>query len=226
MAALLVHRLNDVDHSRKGLIWRWVATHPQSSLEAAVEHIVLNSDTDTAYRRSLARSNYIRDERSACLRALRAISTVSFPVAQGENLIYGGFDPSVVLDLRKKVLATIAQRQGQGQFRSKLFAAYNSQCAISKTSVRAVLDAAHIHPYLGRDSNSVNNGLLLRTDLHTLFDLFLIFVSPDAYVVSVSPELRCSYYGQFHGVPISDTAVSSQRPSQKSLQWHRSQCEW
>ena len=226
LAALLAHRLKEAEYSKKGCIWRWVATHPQSHLKVALEKITLNSDTEKSYRNSIARTNYIRDERSACLRALRAISNFSDAAFQDNHPTDIGFDPSTVADSRKLALTTITQRQGQAKFRNNLLAAYKNQCAISRTSAPAVLDAAHIHPYLGSDSNSVNNGLLLRTDLHTLFDLFLIFVSPDTLVVSLAPELRNTDYNQFHGIPLADTTYSSQRPSPKALEWHRSQCKW
>jgi len=50
-----------------------------------------------------------------------------------------------------------------------------------------VLEAAHIKPYRGKTDSHLENGLLLRADLHTLFDLNLIGVEPDTLTVRVHP---------------------------------------
>lgn len=59
------------------------------------------------------------------------------------------FDPTSVADGRKKVLAEVARRQGQGKFRTALYEAYGGKCAISGCSTQVVLQAAHITPYRG-----------------------------------------------------------------------------
>jgi putative restriction endonuclease len=90
------------------------------------------------------------------------------------------FDPKNVVDARKLISRTIAQRRGQRTFRDSLIAAYGSKCVISGCGVLDVLEAAHIYPYRGPATNKVSNGLLLRADLHTLFDCNLIAVDPCA----------------------------------------------
>jgi hypothetical protein len=63
-------------------------------------------------------------------------------------------------------------------------------------SLPDVLEAAHIEPYLGTASNHVENGLLLRADIHILFDLNFIAVNPDSLTIVRSihvigyPEIR------------------------------------
>ena len=88
----------------------------------------------------------------------------------------GAFDPSGVADARERVLSSIVRRRGQPAFRHRLLAAYNGKCAITGCDVEAVLDASHIVSYRGPDTNHPANGLLLRTDLHTLFDFKLVAV--------------------------------------------------
>ncbi|WP_336979879.1 HNH endonuclease signature motif containing protein [Altererythrobacter fulvus] len=66
--------------------------------------------------------------------------------------------------------------------------AYEGRCAISGCDVREVLEAAHIMPYLGEETNDVRNGLLLRADLHTLFDLGLLKIGPD-YKISAEAHI-------------------------------------
>ena len=76
-------------------------------------------------------------------------------------------------DLRTRAHREITVRRGQKKFRKALFAAYRNRCAVTGSSVYFVLEAAHIDRYFGDHSNHVTNGLLLRADLHTLFDLQL-----------------------------------------------------
>jgi predicted restriction endonuclease len=59
---------------------------------------------------------------------------------------------------------------GQINFRSKLLKIYNEKCAISATNLPPVLEAAHIVPYQGVETNNITNGILLRSDFHILFD--------------------------------------------------------
>src|SRR5690606_35764594 len=71
-------------------------------------------------------------------------------------------------DARVWIMTAIAQRQGQGAFRAMILDAYGQRCAISGCNAIAVLEAAHILPYRGEHTHRVDNGLLLRSDLHTL----------------------------------------------------------
>ena len=100
------------------------------------------------------------------------------------------FDPKDLADGRKKQLAEIIRRQGQPSFRKKLLKAYNAVCAITGTSLPVVLEAAHITPYLGPATNATSNGILLRGDLHTLFDLGLVTVDKDSMEVKVSNSTK------------------------------------
>lgn len=82
-----------------------------------------------------------------------------------------GFDASSIVDARERVLGQIVRRRGQQEFREKLLVAYEGRCAITGCDAIEALEAAHIVPYLGTETNHVQNGLLLRADIHTLFDL-------------------------------------------------------
>ena len=88
------------------------------------------------------------------------------------------------------------------------------------------LEAAHIHPYVGQASNVVNNGLLLRADVHTLFDLYLVAVNPDSLKIAVAPALRQSTYGELDGSAMKSPVSADLAASQDALAWHRSQCLW
>jgi putative restriction endonuclease len=74
-------------------------------------------------------------------------------------------------------------------FKIELLDAYERKCAISGETTIQVLEACHIHPYQNLLSNHVQNGLLLRIDLHRLFDKGLIMID-DQYIVRIHPNLE------------------------------------
>jgi hypothetical protein len=133
----------------------------------------------------------------------------------------GDFEPPSVPDARDRILTAIAKRMGQPAFRKGLLAAYKGRCAISGCCVESVLEAAHIVPYRGPKWNHRRNGLLLRADLHTLFDLKLLAVDVDAMRVLVSPSLAGTCYEQYREVPITIPDDPDRRPSPKALKQHR-----
>jgi len=109
-----------------------------------------------------------------------------------------------IVDSRLKVLRVILERRGQSEFRKMLIDRYGAQCAISGCRLLSVLEAAHIDPYRGDAHNHSENGLLLRTDLHTLFDLGLLAINPEDWTVHLAPEASAvDGYSQFDGAKLS-----------------------
>jgi len=86
----------------------------------------------------------------------------------------------------------IVPRLGQGGFRVRVTDAYGRACAITTEHSLPVLDAAHIRPFAEGGTHDVRNGILLRTDIHRLFDQGLVTVTPD-YRFVVSDRLRRDY---------------------------------
>jgi hypothetical protein len=93
-------------------------------------------------------------------------------------------------------------RKNQGAFRKILLQRYGTKCCVTGCTVPEVLEAAHIIPFRKglscRDSPS--NGLLLRRDIHRLFDLMLLSIDPEDFSIWVNPSLRHGEYGNFHGL--------------------------
>jgi hypothetical protein len=106
----------------------------------------------------------------------------------------GYFDAENFEDARSKIERSIVQRRGQPKFRRQLLSAYGGRCAITDCDAEAALEAAHIMPYRGEHSNNPANGLILRADIHTLFDLHLLSIHPDTHKVVLSHELTASSY--------------------------------
>lgn len=132
------------------------------------------------------------------------------------------FDPDDLEDGRRSIMTSILVRRGQQNFRQKLLDAYGRRCCISGCAIIEILEAAHIVPYRGDATNHVTNGLLLRADLHTLFDLGLVGIDPDTRTVVVSQSLNDSEYIGFHGHPVAvPTDPAQQCPSRVCLEHHR-----
>lgn len=129
---------------------------------------------------------------------------IDFLYAQQEqNLVKEGtFDPNGIIDGRERTLGSIVRRRGQPEFRKKLLTLYEERCAISGCNVVETLEAAHIIPYRGQETNVPSNGLLLRADLHVLFDKGLIAVDPKSHRVLISPRLKNSIYEGLEGTTL------------------------
>ncbi len=100
----------------------------------------------------------------------------------------------------------IKKRLRQSKFRKELLKAYNNTCAITGSQVIELLEAAHIQPYNGVHTSIVTNGILLRSDIHDLFDLEkngkrLINISAN-YKIEVHSSLEGSEYWIFNGKDI------------------------
>lgn len=129
-------------------------------------------------------------------------------------------------DLRVRTLQVIALRQGQSGFRKSLLTAYSGACAVTGTATERVLEAAHIAPYKGEHTNQSSNGLLLRADIHTLFDLHLITITPD-HVVHVSAEVEDAEYSQYDGQGLAHLPQTlTDIPDGEQLTKHNSECAW
>lgn len=126
-------------------------------------------------------------------------------------------------DSRAKAYRLIAQREGAPAFRSALIRAYNGRCAVTGCAVLEILEAAHIKPYRGRDSNLVNNGLLLRADIHTLFDKGLLWLT-ELLTVEVSSLLDGSEYAALKGRHLNLPADTSNHPHHDNVLDHREFC--
>lgn len=106
---------------------------------------------------------------------------------------------SVILDQqdqRKSVARQIKQRRGQKSFRDKLISK-QAKCSVTDSLIIDILEAAHITPYRNDSHNDISNGLLLRSDIHTLFDLNLFAINPKDLNIHLAPELLNSEYAKY-----------------------------
>ena len=122
----------------------------------------------------------------------------------------------------------VRPRLGQGAFRVKITDLYDRKCAVTSERTLPALEAAHIKPYAEGGKHSLNNGLLLRRDIHSLFDYGYVTVTKDLHF-EVSPRIRDEfengreYYG-LHGKKIVTPQRPEARPSPDFLDWHNTNC--
>lgn len=126
-------------------------------------------------------------------------------------------------DMRRRQWASRVVREGQAAFRATLLDAYEHRCCISEANALPALEAAHIIPYLGPRSNAVENGLLLRSDLHSLFDHGLIMVVTKSVPlrVDVHPDIQQTVYSELQGLPIRLPQNPRFHPDRAALDYHR-----
>lgn len=113
-------------------------------------------------------------------------------------------------------------RAGQSKFRKALLNNYRNKCCVTECTVLEVLDACHIEPHSKGGINQVDNGLLLRTDIHSLLDSDLLFVSPDDYRVHIHPSLSTSEYFDYNEIIIS----AKRLPNREYLKARWNQKKW
>ena len=116
-------------------------------------------------------------------------------------------------------------RLGQGAFRVLVTDAYLRRCAVTGEKTLPVLEAAHIKPFVLEGPHTVANGILLRSDLHKLFDLGYVTVTP-SLVLEVSTRLKEEWengreYYAYHGKQLKcKPAEVASLPGREYLQWH------
>lgn len=150
--------------------------------------------------------------------------SIALETIEAEAATHGMFDPDV--DARRRILTTIVQRDGQSQFRDELLNAYSGACAVTGCTLKSLLEAAHIMPYRGDHTNSVENGLLLRADVHKLFDLHMFRIDPQARTLHLCDELKASEYRNLEGIQLREPREPRMRPSKEVLEDHEQYCTW
>jgi len=144
----------------------------------------------------------------------RAARSTSSPLTVGDSARYGS--PYL-----------IQPRAGQGVFRLSVIDAYERQCAVTREHSLPVLEAAHIQPYANGGSHNTSNGLLLRTDIHRLFDRGYVTIDENLKF-KVSSRLREEFnngrhYYDLEGRDLVIPDAPSDRPDPVALEFHRSQ---
>lgn len=122
----------------------------------------------------------------------------------------------------------IEPRLGQGAFRVLVTDIYQRRCAVTQERTLPALEAAHIRPYRRGGNHEARNGLLLRRDIHSLFDAGYITITPGLHL-EVSCRIKEEFengrdYYAMHGNLINTPEVVAQQPDPAALSWHNEHC--
>lgn len=122
----------------------------------------------------------------------------------------------------------IRPRLGQGAFRVLVTDLYRRRCAVTRERTLPALEAAHIRPYGSGGAHEASNGLLLRRDIHSLFDAGYVTVTP-SFRFEVSRRIKEEFengrdYYALHGHSISVPKETTHRPDTAALSWHNEHC--
>ncbi len=144
----------------------------------------------------------------AYLAAEEANLSPESPVAEVSN----SYVPANV-DHRDSIERIIRVRRGQQTFRHGLISRHGPACMVTGCELLDVIEAAHISPYRGINDQHIENGLLLRADIHVLFDLDLMGIEPDTLTIRFHPAALKSGYMRWEGSKLSCKV----RPSTEAL---------
>jgi hypothetical protein len=118
----------------------------------------------------------------------------------------------------KRVNQSIIARRGQLNFRKELLSAYERRCAVTGCDETRVLEAAHITGFRSRGHYEAKNGLLLRADWHTLYDLGLWAIHPKRNRVVLSPSVIDRHLRSFESKPLRLPRDPQHAPDQQALE--------
>lgn len=115
---------------------------------------------------------------------------------------------------------------GQGHFKRAVSAAYGHRCAVTSSATFPSLEAAHIRPFADGGLHAVSNGLLLRADVHRLYDRGYLGIDRDLRL-RVSPQLRAHgwngeelYRREESGFVVAAPDAEDLQPDRAALGWH------
>lgn len=122
----------------------------------------------------------------------------------------------------------VQPRLGQGAFRVLVTDVYQRRCAITGERTLPALEAAHIRPYSEGGVHEAPNGILLRRDIHSLFDAGYVTIAPDLRF-NVSRRIREEFengkhYYALHGQQVDVPDEMTMRPDRTALSWHNENC--
>lgn len=126
-------------------------------------------------------------------------------------------------DERARSYISQVRREGQERFRRNVSKAYTNRCAITGVTIPYVLQAAHIDPYRSKKSQVTPNGILLRADIHILYDSNLLGIRPDDHKIELAESALMEPYAQYHDTILSIPKNAADQPDDELLDLHYQQ---
>lgn len=173
---------------------------------------------------------YLIDKQPDTLKRIEKENQKYYPSLSRDNSYFDAqvikeideYEPSNPEEARQYVNRAILMRRGQSAFREKLLRKYGC-CLITGCDAKEALEAAHIKAFASGGRNHLSNGLLLRADIHTLFDLGRISIDPESWTVKICTSLKVTAYKELSGKKVISSNILAQaldRDAQKTLLRH------
>jgi hypothetical protein len=191
----------------------------KSLLYQMIENQKVRLVNDLYYRYSVLDTSEIDEDDNTDISS----EEINVEIDEEELTFYESDEPDTPNELVKDAVAQIRVRRGQPRFRFRLLKLYNSTCLITGCKIPALLEAAHVLPYSVRRNYNLSNGLLLRADIHTLFDLGMIAINPESMRLELSSTLMSSSdYAIFNNIDIASRILElnpNYKISDEGLRW-------
>jgi hypothetical protein len=202
----------DIDGSKKQFRKRcWQEFFDHHNLKVGDE-VVIEKLADYEYKIYPKSNDKIVSKEQNIAEYLKADEAELSEIHEAQN--EASYSPTSI-DNRQIAMKQIQIRRGQHQFRQTLAKRYGKQCLITGCHLFDIIEAAHISPYRGDEDNHPENGLLLRADLHTLFDLDLLGINPLSLQVHFHPSVLEAGYSEWKD---NKLCCLTAKPSQKALE--------
>ncbi len=135
------------------------------------------------------------------------------------------FTYNIINDGDDRQLTARRVRRGQAQLRRNLKVIYKNSCAVTGTNEDSVLEACHIKPHSETGDNSIENGLLLRSDIHILFDDRLLTIDDDCATIRLCPLVTCPDYTKLNNI-VSNRRNKIEEAHRRIIAERNSQIDW
>ncbi len=213
----IIRRANDTSDPRSVFYQAMLKARTTEEYLDEVGDVVVVPPTHPRPMNATVELTYARDRR-------KWISEVN-ESPEGDSETPGGCDapPDSENDARMRAVRSVIARQGQAKFRHALLRAYGGKCALTGCGIQPLLEAAHVTPYLGVHTNELSNGILLRADIHILWDLGLLAVHPTERTVHLNATVSVcdTALADLEGVTMRTPEPAHDQPSEARLrkQW-------
>lgn len=177
-----------------------------SSNSVAIDHLLRHRHL-RSYELNEAELMEFRSVLTKFIAAKKVLLSTTAYMSEEEKALLD--DTSAVLEGFERRFTQQEARPDQAKFRAALMNLYKGRCVISRCMIHEILDAAHIVPFSEAVAfrNDTRNGLILRADLHTLFDKLLLSIHPQTGIVMLSPKLQTTPYQRFEGRKVAHFAA-------------------
>ncbi len=178
---------------------QWLRSNNIEKYIEASETYFISADDHSVDMKAVARMSLLRDgnvENPNSITVARDLSSLGYDIEHITNQPVTYKIASDDADGIEETYYKSLSRKGQSKFRGAALCKFNSECILSGCKIASVLEAAHIIPFQIQQNYDLENSLLLRVDLHKLFDLNLLAIEPATFQIHLHESIKPYYEDQ------------------------------